>query len=189
MDSDYFSVKCLIDGDEKAFEALYCKYHKKIYHTALKMTRSEDLAKDVTQNVFLKIWDTRTRLDPQQNFAAYIGVICRNAVLDIFKKATREENIKRELQQFSEISQSDPEDDDLYETYLNLLDMAITELPQQRRAVFKLCKLQETKYDEVARSMGISRSTVHDHIVKANKFISQYVLTRVKAMKTCFFCI
>ena len=174
---DYFCVKCLIEGDEEAFVALYNKYHRKIYSTALKMTQSDDMAQDVTQNVFLKIWDTRATLNPTKNFAAYISVICRNAIFDIFKRATLEETIKKELQQFSEILVSDQDDNDFYETYKTLLDQAIAELPPQRRVVFELCKLQEKTYDEVARSMNISRSTVQDHIVKANKFIREYLLT------------
>ena len=174
---DYFCVKCLIEGDEKAFVALYNKYHRKIYYTAVKLTQSEDLAQDVTQNVFLKVWETRATLDPEKNFAAYISVICRNAVFDLFKKATLEEAVKKELQQFTEVSENDGEDEDFYEVYKNLLDEAIAALPPQRRAVFELCKLQEKTYDEVASRMNISRSTVQDHIVKANKFIREYLLT------------
>ena len=174
---DYFCVKCLIEGEEEAFVALYHKYHRKIYYTALKMLQSKDLAQDVTQNVFLKIWDTRALIDPKKNFAAYISVICRNAIFDIFKKATHEETVKKELQYFSEVSESDGEEDDFYESYKNLLDKAISELPPQRQAVFKFCKLQEKTYDEVAHRMKISRSTVQDHIVKANKFVREYLLT------------
>ena len=173
---DYFCVKCLVEGDEEAFVALYNKYHRKIYATALKMIQSDDAAQDVTQNVFLKIWDVHATLDPAKNFAAYISVICRNAIFDIFKRATHEEAIKKELQQFSEISEPDQDDNDFYETYKILLDKAIAELPPQRRIIFELCKLQEKSYDEAARSMNISRSTVQDHIVKANKFIREYLL-------------
>ena len=174
---DYFCVKCLIEGDEEAFVALYNKYHRKIYYTVVKMTQSEDMAQDVTQNVFLKIWETRATLNPEKNFAAYISVICRNAIFDIFKKATLEEAVKKELQQFAEVSECDGEDEDFYEIYKNLLDEAIAALPPQRRVVFELCKLQEKTYDEVAHSMNIARSTVQDHIVKANKFIREYLLT------------
>ena len=174
--ADYFFVKCLVEGDENAFTTLYNKYHRKIYYTAMKMTQSEVLAGDVTQNVFLKVWEKRASLNPEQNFAAYISVICRNSVFDIFKKAAHEETIKKELQQFAEISESEQEDNDFYETYQKLLDKAIAELPQQRRVVFELCKLKKKTYDEVARKMNISRSTVQDHIVKANKFIREYLL-------------
>ena len=174
--TDYFCVKCLVNGDEEAFVALYNKYHRKIYYTALKMTQSDDVAQDVTQNVFIKVWETRTKLNPGQNFEAYISIICRNIIFDLFRKATQEEAIKKELQQFAEIAES-PDDDDFYETYKNLLDEAIAALPPQRRNIFTLCKLKEKSYDEVARRMNISRSTVQDHIVKANKFIREYLLS------------
>ena len=175
--TDYFCVKCLVNGDEEAFVALYNKYHRKLYYMALKMTRSDDIAQDVTQNVFIKVWETRTKLNPEQNFEAYISVICRNIIFDLFRKATQEEALKKELQQFAEIAESPDDDDDFYETYKHLLDEAIAELPPQRRNIFTLCKLKEKSYDEVARRMNISRSTVQDHIVKANKFIRDYLLT------------
>ena len=175
--SDYFCVKCLVEGNEEAFMVLYNKYHRKIYNAALKMLQSEDLAQDVTQDVFLKIWEIRESLNPEKNFEAFISVICRNAIFDKFKKAACEEALKQELLQFSKSSEFDDDDEDFYETYRNLLDKAIEELPKQRSTVFKLCKLQEKTYDEVASSMNISRSTVQDHIVKANKFIRNYILT------------
>ena len=174
--SDFFCVKCLVEGDEEAFVALYSKYHRKIYYTVLKMTQSDDLAQDVTQNVFLKIWETRASLDPTKNFAAYISIIARNEIFDMFKKITHEEFIKKKLQQFAEISESD-EEDDSYEIYKNLLDNAIAALPPQRRVVFEMCKLREKTYNEVARRLNISGSTVQDHIVKANKFIREYLIT------------
>ncbi|MDR0574408.1 MAG: RNA polymerase sigma-70 factor [Tannerella sp.] len=178
-ESDYFCVKCLIEGDEDAFVALYHKYHRKIYHTALSMTRSEDLAQDVIQDVFLKVWENRTALDPGKSFIAYISVICRNVIFDMFKKASVEEAVRQKLQQFAEVSEPESEDDDFYETYISLLSNAIAKLPPQRSIIFKLCKLQKKSYDEVARSMNISRSTVQDHIVKANKAIREYLLTHV----------
>jgi len=175
-DLDYFCVKFLIEGDEQAFVALYQKYHHKIYYAALKMTQSAELAQDVTQDVFLKVWERRAALDPNNNFAAYINVICRNMIIDLYKKAINEEAVRKELQQFSDISESGLDEEDLYETYKKLLDRAIAELPPQRRLVFEMCKLKEKSYSEVARKLKISRSTVQDHIVKANKFIREYIL-------------
>jgi RNA polymerase sigma-70 factor (ECF subfamily) len=177
---DYFCVKCLVEGDEDAFVELYNKYHRKIYYSALKITQSKVLAQDVTQNVFLKIWDIHSSLDPDQNFEAFISVICRNAIFDIFKKSTREEAVKMELQQFAETSESIQEDEEYHEAYKNILYKAISKLPPQRRIVFELCKLQEKTYEEVAHSLKISQSTVQDHIVKANKFIREYLLTCTK---------
>ncbi|MDR1780500.1 MAG: RNA polymerase sigma-70 factor [Tannerella sp.] len=171
-DLDHFCVKCLAAGDEEAFVALYGKYHKKVYFTALKLLQSDETAKDITQTVFMKIWEHRLTLDPNGNFAAYLHTVCRNAIFDEFKRASLDEDLKTELQQFS--SETD-EDDDFREKYYRLLDEAIAKLPPQRRAVFEACRLRRQSYDQVARKMNIARSTVQDHIVKANKFIRDYV--------------
>ena len=174
--ADYFCVKHLIEGDEDAFDALYQKYHRKIYHAAFHMTRSAVLAQDVTQDVFLKVWENRSTLDPEKNFDAYITVICQHVIFNMFKRATCEENVKKELLLFSEATTYGQDDDDTYETYTTLLYEAIAELPPKRRTVYELCKLKEKRYDEVAHSMNISRSSIQDHIVKANKFIRDYLL-------------
>ena len=175
-DNEYFCVKCLVEGDEEAFVMLYNKYHRKIYYTALKITGSEELAQDVTQDVFLKIWETRSRIDPHQNFAAYIHVICRNVIFNLYKKAALEDTIRKQLQQFAAITTSDEEDDDFYESYKELLYKAIEELPVQRRKIYEYCKLKGKTYDHLAHTLCISRSTVQDHIVKANKFIKESLL-------------
>ena len=173
--SEYYCIKCLAEGDEEAFVALYNKYHSYLYYTALKLTQSEALAKDITQDVFLKIWETRATINPKDNFAAYIHVICRNRIVNLFKRATREEAIKNELYQFAD--EADQEDDDFYDHYRQLLDKAVELLPPQRRNIFILCKWQKKSYEDVARQFNISRSTVQDHIVKATKFIKDYLLS------------
>jgi RNA polymerase sigma-70 factor (ECF subfamily) len=173
--ADCFLVKRLAEGDERAFVTLYHKYHRRVYYSALKMTQQEVLAQDITQNVFLKIWDTRCGLDPNQNFGAYVNTVCRNAIFDLFRAAVQEERIRKELRQFAEVTETENEDD-FYEIYKPLLDKAIASLPPQRRVVFECCKLQEKSYEEVARALGIQRSTVQDHMVKANKFIREYLL-------------
>ena len=175
-DTAYFCMKCLVEGDEEAFVMLYNKYHRKIYYTALKITGSEALAQDVTQDVFLKVWETRSRIDPHENFAAYIHTICRNIIFNLFKKAALEESVRKQIQQFAAITTSDEEDDDFYESYKALLYKAIGELPPQRRVIYEFCKLKGKTYEQVAHKLSISRSTVQDHIVKANKFIKEYLL-------------
>ena len=174
---DYFYVKCLVESDERAFEALYRKYHSKIYSAALAMTQSEALAQDVVQDVFLKVWENRTSFDPNKTFTSYIRAICRNVIFNLYKKATHEMAVKQHLRQFAAISDPEQDDQSVFEIYENLLNKAIAKLSPQRRIVFEYCKLQEKSYEDVAHDLNISCSTVQDHIVKANKFIREYMLS------------
>jgi len=175
--TDYFCLKCLATGDSEAFVALYGRYHRTIYFSALKMTCSEEDAKDVTQTVFMKVWEHREQIDPSADFAAYIGTICRNIIFDKFKKKAREEEMKKEMELISN-EESDADETDFRETYHRLLHEAIAQLPPQRRAVYEACKLKGQSYDRVASRNGIAISTVHDHIVKANKSIRDYLQTK-----------
>jgi RNA polymerase sigma-70 factor (ECF subfamily) len=173
---DYSHVKRLVEGDEKAFAALYNKYCRKIYTAAFNMTLSEDDAKDIIQDVFLKVWESRATIDPEQNFVAYLNTVCWHICLNMIKKETHRETLKNKWQQVAEMSEDpDRDDEDFHEKYLQLLEKAIAALPPQRRVIFEHCKLKEKTYDEVAHSMNITRGTVHDHIKKANKFIREYL--------------
>ncbi|MDR1667813.1 MAG: RNA polymerase sigma-70 factor [Bacteroidales bacterium] len=182
-------MKCLISGDESALVVLYGKYHRMVYFSALKMVQSDETAKDITQNVFMKIWEHRRRLDPEQNFAAYIQTMCRNAVFDELKRIALDDELKRELQQEEPSDENEENEVRFRETYYRLLHEAIEKLPPQRRAAFEACKLKKQSYDLVARRMGISRSTVQDHIVKANKFIREYISEQGDAFLVILFLI
>jgi len=62
----------------------------------------------------------------------------------------------------------------LQEEKANLLESAIQQLPAQRQQVFRLCKLEGKSYKEASELLGISVSTISDHIVKATKSIKIY---------------
>ncbi|MDR1722946.1 MAG: sigma-70 family RNA polymerase sigma factor [Tannerella sp.] len=181
---DYFYVKCLASDDEKAFVALYGKYHRKVYFSALRFIRSEETAKDITQTVFMKIWEYRRRLNPDNNFAAYLNTVCRNAIFDELKREALDDEMRNELQYTTDEAAGE---DDFREKYYQLLEEAIATLPSQRRTVFEACKLKKQSYDLVARLNGISRSTVQDHIVKANKTIREYIQAKGSAFLAILF--
>ena len=68
-----------------------------------------------------------------------------------------------------------------------LLQKAIDSLSPQRQQVFRLIKLDNKSYEEVSRQLGISVSTISDHIVKANKAIREFIFTH-NDMAIILFC-
>ena len=67
-----------------------------------------------------------------------------------------------------------------------LVHKAIEELPPKRKEVFKLCKLEGKSYEEISQRMGISTSTITDHIVKANVFIRNKLASHFPDTDTMF---
>ena len=80
MDQEYLQVIRLNCGSKQAFTAIYNKYVGRIFNYVCAMTRDEVLAEDITQFCFMKLWERRKEIRPDENFAAYLYVIARNAV-------------------------------------------------------------------------------------------------------------
>jgi len=162
-------------GDSDAFQELYNQYHQPLYHYVLRFVKSPALAEDVLQDVFLKIWEIRSRIDPELSFKAYLYRISRNSVFKLLKKIAVDENLRVQvLKQFSQ-SVADADLKVLWQQYEELLHAAINRLPPQRQKVFRLCREEGKTYEQVADELGISRNTVKEHMVLAMKLIREHI--------------
>lgn len=163
----------IAEGDQRAFESLYAIYSPRIYKRTLQLVRNQALAEEVLQDVFLKIWDKRKQLNNGKSFQALLYTIATNMVIDLFRKAAIDQRI---LENF--IKESGDSFDPLLETSEELtklqVDQLLDILPEQRRNVYKLVKLEQKSYEEVAALLGICKSTVSDHVVKATKALKTF---------------
>ncbi|HEY6504479.1 MAG TPA: RNA polymerase sigma-70 factor [Chitinophagaceae bacterium] len=164
----------LLQGDELAFEKIYRLYSPGLYGKLLKLLKSEPQTEEILQDVFLKIWEYRSSIDPDKSFRAFLFKIAENKVYDFFRKAARHKEFEKELIALSTSNYRLLEElmDD--EEKSVLLENAIKTLPAQRQEVFRLCKLERKSYKEVGELLDISVSTISDHIVKATKSIRTY---------------
>jgi len=167
-------IKRLQQSDSEAFLALYDRYHVIVYNWSLKIVKVPTYAEDIVQDVFLKIWQIRDRLNPHQSFPAFIYRICRNKAFTLIKKITTDERLQIQIMhQLKNVVES-TENRTLWHEYEVLLSNAVGKLPKQRQKVFKLCRQEGKSYEEVANELGISRNTVKEHMVMAVKNIKEY---------------
>jgi RNA polymerase sigma-70 factor (ECF subfamily) len=161
-------------GDSDAFLELYNQYHPALYHYVLRFVKSPAIAEDVLQDVFLKIWEIRARIDAQLSFKAYLYRICRNSVFKLLKKIAVDENLRVQvMQQFAQ-SIADADLKVLWQQYEEILHAAVNNLSPQRQRVFRLCREEGKTYEQVANELGISRNTVKEHMVLAMKQIREH---------------
>lgn len=176
----------LLNGNEQAFEKIYRLYSSRLYGNLLKLVKSETEAQEILQDVFLKIWENRQNIDIEKSFRSYLFKIAENKVVDFFRKVARDKKREAELISLAtneyvpveELLQSDEK--------TALLQKAIYSLPPQRQQVFRLCKLEGKSYKEVSEQLGISVSTISDHIVKATKSIRDYFENNEQALLSLF---
>jgi len=167
------NLLALRSGCQTAFRQIYTLYSGRIYLNIRKMVKSEENAVELLQEVFIKVWDKRELIDPEQSFRSYLFQIAKYTVYNFIRKNNLEKQIQAYLsrhntQLYSHVEeQLDEKQDEQW------LSQTIEQLPPQRRLIYKLCKIEGKSYAEVSTLLRISTSTINDHIVKATKYIKE----------------
>lgn len=167
-------LKRLSGGDEKAFKIIYDLYRKKIASFAWLLTESEELTDYILQDVFVKLWLYRSKLENVNNFNAWLHTITRNLVADAMKKIAKERSLILPLHNI-EPAESYSADAVLFaKENENLLRKAIERLTPQQQEIYRLSREQGLKNDEIAVKLGINPMTVKNHLVNAKRSIFDY---------------
>ena len=164
----------LKSGDERAFEMLYDNYKFRIAGNLFKLLKSDDLVKEVLQELFFKIWEVRAQIDPEKSFKSYLFRIGENLVHDYFRKAAKDKRLLAKIVDSSSELYVHIEEDMVGKEEIQRLQQAIDLMPPQRKMVFTLCKLEGKSYKEVEDIMGINAKTISSHMLQANRFLKTY---------------
>lgn len=168
-------LKRLLKGDEIAYSQIYHLYFNRIYIFILRYVISEDAAYDLTQDVFVKIWEKREQLSHVNNLQTFIYRMAKNHTLDRLKHISISEKAIEKLTH-DYLKQSNPFDIKYVEReYFDFLETAISNLPERTRIIFKLCRGENKSYKEVAEELDISRETVKHHMVQSMKILKDKV--------------
>ena len=164
-------LEALRKGEEKAFEYLFDRYYEGLLNYAGRIVRETELAHDLVQETFCKLYEDHARLNIHLSIKSYLYKSVYNSCLNEIKHQKVVSNYAdRELLDFyfSEIVQT-PEAELalLGEDINNALREAIDKLPERCREVFMLSKMEELSNKEIAERLGISVKTVEVQMTKA----------------------
>jgi RNA polymerase sigma-70 factor (ECF subfamily) len=167
----------LCQGDENAFSRLFFAYKDKLYNFLFAITKSEEIAQDLLQDVFFKVWQNREQAARVDNFNAYIYRIARNGAIDGLRRFSKESSILGELAYLeSGASTQDPFEQLKVQETLKRINDAVNKLPEQQRKVYLLHKEKGYRQDEIATEMNLSVSTVRNHLMQALTNLRRYLL-------------
>ncbi|UII76193.1 RNA polymerase sigma-70 factor [Flagellimonas sp. HMM57] len=169
-------VKKLSQGDEKAFRELFDGYRNQLYRFSLGMLSSEAYAKEMVQEVFLKVWTKRESLNPELSFRSYLFTITRNKNIKFLKKAANNLKLREEIFYRSQKSANTTEKY-MREADLEVLrQKALDQLPPKRRIIFEMSRNEGKSYETIGQELGISTSTVKSQMSKALETLRNFIL-------------
>ena len=169
-----FATLCqrLKDSDRAAFEQVFRMLHDAIYRYVRSLTKTSVVAADITQDVFVSLWEVRDRLDPSRSLEAYVYRMARNRVYNHQRDERTHAEKRAQIRavaatEAQHVSRPDAElHADALETNINAW---VEALPDRQREAFVLSRFNGLSHDEIAAVMDVSPRTVNNHIVSALK--------------------
>jgi RNA polymerase sigma-70 factor, ECF subfamily len=161
-------------GDAAAFEVLFWRYRRRLIRYALPVVKQGELAEEVVNDVFVKVWEKRESLQIQ-DLTGYLYQMTRNASLNALKATQRRELVVSSQTLVEEDESGSKPVEPVSEDHSPLEQLAAGEaegqieklmalLPAKRRLVFEMVYLQGYPVRQVSEKLGLSESTVRNHL-------------------------
>lgn len=177
-------VRKVLGGDANAFETLVLEYEKNVYNIALRMTGNSEDAADMTQEAFIKAYNSLQSFRGDSKFSVWLYRIVSNVCLDFLRSKNRRPTVSLSV-----------EDDDGEDAQLDvadesqspelLLDRKLTRdsvrrgldsLPPDYRQILLLREIQGLSYDEIAQALSLEIGTVKSRIFRARKRLCTFLI-------------
>jgi RNA polymerase sigma-70 factor (ECF subfamily) len=163
-DSDL--IKALKEGDSKAYTFLVNKYHHKLCVYVFSLTKDNDLAEDIVQNVFMAIWNKKHKLKEEFVIKSYLYKSVYNEFIDQYRKV--KSVLPLEKKHFDALSSIvEDEDENSLEKLIKLVKKEIENLPPKCKQTFLLSKQDGLTNIEIAEFLNVSIKSVEAHMTKA----------------------
>jgi RNA polymerase sigma-70 factor (family 1) len=161
----------LQQGEQVAFEEIYKRYNSLLFVHADNKLRDKDEARDVVQDVLIKLWEQREELDVTVNLAGYLYTAVRNKIFNLIKH-------QKVINSYMETFFAPEADGENFADHLirekqfaAMIAAEIEALPPRMREVFELRRLENLSNKDVAKRLGITEATAADHMKKAMKIL------------------
>ena len=174
MSSDKQLIRAIKSGDTKSFEKLFEKYYDKYFSFACALLHDAEAAEDVLQNVFLKIWLGRERLDENRSIENYLLVSVRNEIFDWLRLKYNQTVVHEGTVEKEDASADIEASLDWAETS-DKMDKIIRNMPPQRQRIFMMSRYSNMSAKEIADTLDLSVRTVERHIYLALKDLKSII--------------
>ena len=167
-DPDILMIKKLKNGDVEAFEYIFKNYFPGLCIYAKKYVPDTGIAEELVQDIFLKLWESRSTIEFHTSLKSYLFRSVHNSALNFLKHLRVEDKHKAYLKTFlDDNAQYDPAENPEPDL-MQKINEAIDQLPEKCRRIFRMSRIDGLKHKEIAEQLEISEKTVEAQIRNAS---------------------
>lgn len=169
-------LKKVIKADQIAFRQLFNLYFDTLYRFVIYRVKDDNLAQDIVQETFLRVWNNRNQLDPEKSFFSLIAKIGANLCNDHFRHQEVRTRHKELIPKPEPSRFDDPQGSLEYMELREAINRAVYErLPDKCRDIFVLSRMEELGNQEIADILNLSRRTVENQLYRALKILKKHL--------------
>jgi RNA polymerase sigma-70 factor (ECF subfamily) len=175
---DAIIERCL-QGDQAAWDEIVRLYWRRVFNVAYKFVGRHDLAEDLTQDIFLKLYRSLNTFDRRANFQTWLISVSRNLCIDHYRSVRKERETMNRDVDASELTpaSSDKNPQALLEQRdrVTMLRTALDRLPPTLRTAVLMRDIQELAYTEIAEKLGVPEGTVKSRINRGRTELARQI--------------
>ena len=165
-------ISLLQKGDKRSFEKVFLEFSDVLYHLSLQYVQKEEIAEEMVQDAFVKLWDIRENINDNKNLKNFLYTITKNNCLNYLRSQKTILQTKQDLKYIEMQLNYDAlnllaSDNLEFEELQNKIETAINKLPEDIQTVFIMSRFEDLKYKEIANKLNISQKTVEARMSKA----------------------
>lgn len=160
------------NGSKDAFKQLYNQYAERIHRFAFSYLKSDLEAEEMVQEVFLKLWNNKYKLDSSHNIKSFLFKIAVNTIYDFIRR----KNVEQAFHDFLASGSSNSDEtwqEVVYNDMLAQIKQLIQMMPDQRRKIFIMSKEEDMSNDEIAKALNLSKRTIENQLYRATSFLKK----------------
>ena len=168
-------------GDRDAFAQLLARFEKPVYHQALRMVGHAEDAADLTQEVFLKVWQGLPSFQGDSSFSTWLYRLTSNACIDFLRREKRRRGTLSLDDEEQELAAQLPDPAPTPQRALEQRELrqalaeGLAQLSDEHRQVLILRELNGLSYDEIAQALCLSSGTVKSRIARARLSLAKFL--------------